>query len=255
MDHDLAYRALASGGADVDRRLHDRRRDPRLRAARARRRPPASSRATTPCCSTAPICATRAPAVPSRRSSAWKAASTTPTMIALNARAKLDRVPRARSPPTSSTAHVGGGRRAPPREHALARSRRRAAEHRALVALSLLAAIAVAVPLGILAARRPRIGPRRRRRRRPAADHPVAGAARVPDPAARHRLAARASRRCSSTACCRSCATRTPAWSASPSRCAMSARALGLPRAARACAWSSCRWRCRPSSPASRRRR
>ena len=80
-----------------------------------------------------------------------------PAMAAMNARAKRDRVPEpevaaaflrttldvAAAPPPVSLARALGAR---------------TVEHLALVGLSLLAAILVAIPLGILAARRPRFG-------------------------------------------------------------------------------------------------
>jgi osmoprotectant transport system permease protein len=78
-------------------------------------------------------------------------------MIALNARAKLDHVPEsevaADSLREAQLANV-----APARESVVRTIGRHAAEHTLLVLLSLLAAIAVGVPLGILAARRPRLG-------------------------------------------------------------------------------------------------
>jgi osmoprotectant transport system permease protein len=78
-------------------------------------------------------------------------------MIQLNARARLDRVPEALAAQEFleqtfgivSTARVRGRP---------GRILQRATEHLFLVASSLLAAIAVAIPLGILAARRPRVG-------------------------------------------------------------------------------------------------
>jgi osmoprotectant transport system permease protein len=81
-----------------------------------------------------------------------------PTMAALNARAKLDRVPETKVAADFLQTALGliVPRVAQP---GMIRSiLRRAAEHLQLVALSLLAAIAAAVPLGIFAARRPRAG-------------------------------------------------------------------------------------------------
>ncbi|HXI59032.1 MAG TPA: glycine betaine ABC transporter substrate-binding protein [Polyangia bacterium] len=87
------------------------------------------------------------------------------TMTGMNADAKLNKMPEAavaanfvarttgRSP---SPATAGPG--APHDEAAAAMIWRRTREHLALVAVSLLAAIAIALPLGILAARRPRLG-------------------------------------------------------------------------------------------------
>jgi osmoprotectant transport system permease protein len=81
-----------------------------------------------------------------------------PTMAAMNARAKLERVPESQVAADFLQTALGLSvpRAAPP---GLARTvLRRAVEHLQLVALSLLAAILVAVPLGIFAARRPRTG-------------------------------------------------------------------------------------------------
>jgi osmoprotectant transport system permease protein len=78
-------------------------------------------------------------------------------MIELNARAQLDR----ERPEAVAAAFLGeafgiGG--APPAEGVVARVLVRTREHLALVSVALLAAIACAVPLGILAARRPGVG-------------------------------------------------------------------------------------------------
>lgn len=78
-------------------------------------------------------------------------------MAALNARAQLDRVP----PATVAAAFLAdtfGIRAAPPAEGLAARVLARTREHLVLVAVALLAAIACAVPLGVLAAVRPRAG-------------------------------------------------------------------------------------------------
>jgi ABC-type proline/glycine betaine transport system permease subunit len=79
-------------------------------------------------------------------------------MIGLNERAKLARVPESEVAIDFVSANVSDKAIAAPREHALASIAARAGEHTALVLLSLLAAIALAVPLGIVAARRPRLG-------------------------------------------------------------------------------------------------
>ena len=77
---------------------------------------------------------------------------TAPEMATMNARAKLDRVPETR------VAAEFLALDAAPRESLLARILVRTREHLTLAMLSLLAAIAVALPLGILAAARPRLG-------------------------------------------------------------------------------------------------
>jgi osmoprotectant transport system permease protein len=155
MDHDLAYRALASGGVDVmdvyttdaeirahglrvledDRRFFTRYEAVLLYRADLTARAPAAVAAFQ--------------RLEGRIDNA--------TMIDLNARAKLDRVPEHEVAATFVAAHVGRAI-ASPREHVLASIARRAAEHTALVVMSLLAAIALAVPLGIVAARLPRLG-------------------------------------------------------------------------------------------------
>ena len=78
-------------------------------------------------------------------------------MAAMNARAKLERIPEARvaSEFLSSTLALSVSSR----EEGLAlRLTRRTLEHLALVAMSLVAAILVSIPLGIFAARSPRAG-------------------------------------------------------------------------------------------------
>ena len=157
------------------------------------------------------------------------------------------RLPRPRTSAAPSTA-----RRARARARA---DRGRAAEHtRAGRRCRCSPRSPLAVPLGIVAARRPRLGRVVVGAAGPAADHPVARAAGAADPAARHRLAARD----------RGAVPLRPAADRAqharrPGRHPRVAAALGArarPAArARACASSSCRWRCRPSSPASRRRR
>jgi osmoprotectant transport system substrate-binding protein/osmoprotectant transport system permease protein len=80
------------------------------------------------------------------------------TMTAMNARVKLDKVPEATVAADFVAARLGVRAAAPAGERPAAALWRRAREHVALVSLSLLAAILVALPLGILAARRPRFG-------------------------------------------------------------------------------------------------
>jgi osmoprotectant transport system permease protein len=156
MDHDLAYRALASGGADVTdvyttdaeirayglRVLEDDRRAFFTYEAILLYRADLVERASD---------VVGLIQVLERRLN-------NPTMIALNARAKLDHVPESDVAVEFLRANVGAPAIATPRERVLASVARRAAEHTAMVALSLLAAILVAVPLGIVAARRPRLG-------------------------------------------------------------------------------------------------
>lgn len=78
------------------------------------------------------------------------------TMVSLNARAKLDHVPEAEV----ASAFLGAAvpHPAPSRLRSASAILARVVEHLELVGLSLLAAILVAVPLGVLAAKRPRLG-------------------------------------------------------------------------------------------------
>ena len=75
-----------------------------------------------------------------------------PTMVALNARTLLDKVPEAR------VASEFLGRKPAETQSRASRIAHRTAEHLVLVAISLAAAILLAVPLGILAFRRRRLG-------------------------------------------------------------------------------------------------
>ena len=157
MDHDLAYRALASGGADV---MDVYTTDAEIRAYELRVLDDDRqffTRYEALSCSTARICP-RARPPSSRRSSACEGP---------HRQRDDDRAQRPRQ--AGSRSRERGRRRLPrrdtsaaavaaPREHALASIASRAAEHSALVGLSLLAAIALAVPLGVVAARRPRLG-------------------------------------------------------------------------------------------------
>jgi osmoprotectant transport system permease protein len=84
-------------------------------------------------------------------------AISTGDMIALNARAKLDRVPEAMVVAQFAAERFGVG--APARSDGLWRQiGQRTLEHLALVGLSLLGAVIVGLPLGVLAARRRRLG-------------------------------------------------------------------------------------------------
>ena len=153
MDHDLAYRALESGGVDVtdlystDAEIQalalrvledDRRHFPDYRAVLLVR-----SQAARPA-----LLAALAPL--DGRISA-------PEMVAMNARAKLDHVPEARV--AADFLQAAGLAVAPPRVPGLLdRLLKNLRDHLVLVAVSLAGAILVGLPLGILAARRPRLG-------------------------------------------------------------------------------------------------
>ncbi|MDB4969360.1 MAG: amino acid transporter substrate-binding protein [Myxococcales bacterium] len=83
-------------------------------------------------------------------------AITASEMIAMNARAKRDKVPEARIAADFAAAHFGLAAVTAPDGVAL-RVWRRTVEHLTLVALSVAAAIVVGIPLGIVAARRRRL--------------------------------------------------------------------------------------------------
>jgi osmoprotectant transport system permease protein len=80
------------------------------------------------------------------------------TMRALNARAKLDKQPEPEVAQALLAERFGLDGPAPARRSVIASIGARTLEHLLLVALSLGAAILVGVPLGIFAARRPRLG-------------------------------------------------------------------------------------------------
>lgn len=80
-----------------------------------------------------------------------------PGMVAMNARAKLERVPEATVAADFARQHLGVYALVE-LEDALQAFWRRTREHLALVAISLGAAIALAVPLGVLSARHKRLG-------------------------------------------------------------------------------------------------
>jgi osmoprotectant transport system permease protein len=83
---------------------------------------------------------------------------TSAEMAAMNARAKLDRVPEERVAAEFVAEKYGIDVHITSDTFAR-RMLRRLGEHVTLVAISLAAAIAVSIPLGVLAARRPRLGP------------------------------------------------------------------------------------------------
>jgi osmoprotectant transport system permease protein len=83
---------------------------------------------------------------------------TSAEMAQMNAQAKLDRVPEDRVA-ADFLAEKFGIEASVSSETYFGRLMRRFREHLALVAISLLAAIVVSIPLGVIAARRPRLGP------------------------------------------------------------------------------------------------
>jgi osmoprotectant transport system permease protein len=155
MDHDLAYRALASGGADA---MDVYTTDAEIQAYQLRLLKDDRqffTRYDAVLLYRADLLARRHDVVAAFER--LEDSIDNGTMIALNARAKLDHVPEMTVAADFVRDHFGAAS-ANAREHALHAIAARAAEHSALVGLSLLAAILLAVPLGIVAARRPRIG-------------------------------------------------------------------------------------------------
>ncbi|UCE87857.1 MAG: ABC transporter permease subunit [Deltaproteobacteria bacterium] len=155
LDHDLAYRGLESGSIDAmdvystDAEIRyyglrvledDAHHFPDYHAVLLRRRD----------------LARRAPGVAAALARLDGRIDAT-AMSAMNARAKLERVPEGRVAADFLEAHLGIGRDARV-ESAASRILRNTREHLALVGVSLSAAIALAVPLGVLAAQRTRFG-------------------------------------------------------------------------------------------------
>jgi osmoprotectant transport system permease protein len=152
LDHTLAVRALADGAIDATD-LYTTAAEIRAFGLRAldddRRHFPAYDA----------VLLARADLAPEARTALARldGAIDRQTMIAMNARAKLDRVPEATVAADWLAVHLGvvGATHA---EGRAARIWRTTRDHLVLVALSLFAAVVCALPLGILAARRPRLG-------------------------------------------------------------------------------------------------
>jgi osmoprotectant transport system permease protein len=150
LDHDLAYRGVASGAIDVTDLYTTDAEIPRYRL-----RVLADDRGYFPAYEA--VFLYRADLA--QRAPAWERALRNlagridaPTMRRLNARVKLD---------GESEAAVAAdwlGIDAPQTSSRAARIRQRTGEHLALVAVSLGMALLIALPLGVLAARRPRLG-------------------------------------------------------------------------------------------------
>ena len=156
LDHDLAYRGLAGGDLDVidvyttDAEIpyyglrlldDDRSYFPEYQAVFLYREDLQS---------TAPELVARVAELSGRIGAA--------AMASMNASAKLDRREEAAVARDFLRAELGLALRDPLATSRLQRVLARGREHLLLVAISLMAAIAVAVPLGVLAARRPRVG-------------------------------------------------------------------------------------------------
>jgi osmoprotectant transport system permease protein len=156
MDHDLAYRAIGSGGADITDVYTT---DPEIHAYKLRVLDDDRHFFTTyeALLLYRADLATRVPAAVAAFER-LEGKLENPTMIGLNERAKMAGVAESEVAIDFVTANVSDKAIAAPRQHAVSSMAARAGEHTALVLLSLLAAIALAVPLGIVAARLPRLG-------------------------------------------------------------------------------------------------
>ena len=155
LDHDVAYRGLAQGAIDVTDLYST---DPEILAQRLRVLE--DDRHAFPEYKAVFLwrqdLASRAPEA-LRAVGRLEGRITTPDMVAMNARARLERVPEPEVAAgfLQSALGISSGARG---EGAASRIARRTIEHLGLVAASLAAAIAVAVPLGIVAERRRRLG-------------------------------------------------------------------------------------------------
>ncbi len=156
LDHDVAYRALESDGIDVvdlyatdpEIAYHhlrvlrdDRQLFPRYDAVLLYRRADAERR---------PAVFAALARLPGTLDEA--------TMSALNARVKLEKQPEARVATDFVARRLGVAAPEQTRDGRVHAILQRTGEHLGLVAISLLLAIGAAVPLGVLAARRPRLG-------------------------------------------------------------------------------------------------
>jgi osmoprotectant transport system permease protein len=153
MDHDLAYRALAGGAIDVTDLYTT---DAEIRAYRLRvldddrRHFPRYDAVIVHRADLAPEAARALAGLAGRIG--------TQAMIGMNARAKLDGVPEI-TVAADFLAGAGLARRGPAAVASRpARIWAATVEHLFLVGVSLLGAVAVALPLGVVAARRPRVG-------------------------------------------------------------------------------------------------
>jgi osmoprotectant transport system permease protein len=153
MDHDLAYRGLASGAFEVtDLYTTDAEiRSLALRVLEDDRRHFPDYQAV--------LLLRQSAGTPAVRAALGRlqGAISAQEMVAMNARAKLDRVPEARI--ATDFLQARGVAAPPPELPGLARRLlRNLRDHLLLVGVSLAGAVLVGLPLGILAARRPRLG-------------------------------------------------------------------------------------------------
>ncbi|CAI8735773.1 ABC transporter permease/substrate-binding protein [Methylocaldum szegediense] len=155
MDHDLAYRGLVSGSLDVTDLYTT---DPEIRYYSLRVLE--DDRGYFPDYHAvylyrADLAARQPDLPPALRQLEGQISEA--TMVAMNAEAKLDKVPESRV--AAGFLEKRFGIKAAPRQTSLGTSLwRHTVEHLTLVAISLTAAILTAVPLGILCVRRPRLG-------------------------------------------------------------------------------------------------
>lgn len=154
LDHDLAYRGLASGAIDATDLYAT---DPEIRSQGLRILE--DDRHVFPRYDAVLLYRLDSPAAAVAALGQLRGRIDAATMGALNARAKLERVPEPAVAADFLRATFGATAAASPIPPSLVGDvLHRGGEHLLLVALSLLAAIAVAIPLGIVAARRPRAG-------------------------------------------------------------------------------------------------
>jgi osmoprotectant transport system permease protein len=155
LDHDVAYRGLASGDIDATDLYST---DPEILAQRLRVLE--DDRRVFPPYEAVYLwrddLARRAPAALAAVARVEGRISAR-DMIAMNARARLERVPEV-AVAAAFLERAVGVRTAVRVEGRAARVARRTAEHLGLVAASLLAAIVIAIPLGVVAERRRRLG-------------------------------------------------------------------------------------------------
>ena len=155
LDHDLAYRALATGeidatdlySTDAEIRAHH------LRVLDDDRKFFPSYECVWLYRSDLPVRSPSALAVLSRLEGKINASQ----MAAMNARAKIDRITEDRVAADFLASGFGVDSRIVV-ESRVQRTLRRLGEHLALVGISLAAAIVVAIPLGVVSTRRPRLG-------------------------------------------------------------------------------------------------
>jgi osmoprotectant transport system permease protein len=152
LQHDLAYRALKDGAIDATDLYST---DPEIRAYDLAAL--ADDRRAFPEYQAVFVGRKALAAEAAEALTALEGAVDARAMIEMNARARLDRVPEAQVA-ASFLDRLSGAAAAPKEEGRARRILRRTGEHLTLVLVSLGAAVLVALPLGVLAARRKRAG-------------------------------------------------------------------------------------------------